>query len=362
MSFQQYANATGRLSESAASSITKQRAILEQKEKGEDMAKTLGETKVFMSGHGIQNALKPLKPRIKKALKDKIRSVANSLLGKGEEPVTKSTSSGINSLENIKGRYNKLDKGAKQEIRNNLTNNKDYTGKDDMSALSKEEQGTAESNNNLLFDEEVKGKELEASRDPDKIRARFKKLGSEDQEDVRSKVFNNKDFKEEDDVNSLSADGKAAAQAKNSEILNNEVTAKEAVSSAAGSEAEVGGQGVANLASRGGSVVNSGKELLANATSRINKSAAQIKKAAEDMAKKALSSNVEDDAAAGGEEAAEGLGSAVLDAIPGADIFGLALGGSIAIKKAVQVRKAEKTDEGLVANQQASESYQVGVV
>ena len=70
------------MSAARAQKTAGERSQLEGKEKSEDMTKNVGEVKLFTSMQGVQKAIKPFKAAIKKAIKDKVSNVKDSLVQK----------------------------------------------------------------------------------------------------------------------------------------------------------------------------------------------------------------------------------------------------------------------------------------
>ena len=293
----------------SAKEISKNRAIIEQKEKGEDMSKTVGETKLFMSAHGIANALKPVKPRIKKLVNRKIGD---------------------------------FKKAASNKISDFID------GDGGKSRRLKEFQQEQE--------------ELNASDEFSDVRSRFGKFSDEDKDAVRSNLKENPEFTGKADMDELDEAEGAAAKLKNTGLLKDEVSKTEtknfvendakqaAEKELSSSSAETD---VASLASKATNFVKSGAQSVKDGVADLAKKT--IKSEAKAMAK----STVETEAA---EETAGEVGSAALDAIPGADVVGAVVGAVIAIKKAVQVGKLERKDKALVADQPVTGAMQqVGV-
>tara|TARA_R110001632_G_scaffold11851_4_gene41974 strand:- start:2526 stop:3464 length:939 start_codon:yes stop_codon:yes gene_type:complete len=281
----------------SAKEISKNRAIIEQKEKGEDMSKTVGETKLFMSAHGIANALKPVKPRIKKLVNRKIGD---------------------------------FKKAASNKISDFID------GDGGKSRRLKEFQQEQE--------------ELNASDEFSDVRSRFGKFSDEDKDAVRSNLKENPEFTGKADMDELDEAEGAAAKLKNTQLLKDEVSKTETknfvendakqAAEAETSTAESAEPDVASLASKATNFVKSGAQSVKDGVADLAKKT--IKSEAKAMAK----STVETEAA---EETAGEVGSAALDAIPGADVVGAVVGAVIAIKKAVQVGKLERKDKALVA-------------
>lgn len=302
--------------------IAKNRAIIETKEKGVDMAKTLGETKLFMSGHGISNALKPLKPRIKK------------LIGRKANEFKKTVSNKVSDY---------LDgDGGKSRRLNEFKANQDKLNEDES---------------------------FQAAR------KRFGQLSDDDKDEVRENLKQDPEFTGKEDLGNLEDEDKLAAQEKNTELLRNQVSDKETsnfmendAKEAAEEEASSTVENVKNAISDAGSAAKSaiknavggGEDALNTSTNAVNKDAIAnvAKKAIKGEAKGMAEEAVEGEAAA---DTAAGLGSAALDAIPGADIVGAIMGAGIAIKKAIQVGKLEKKDENMLANQVTGSFQQVGL-
>jgi len=292
------------IGESARAEIAKNRALIEQKEKGVDMAKTVGETKLFMSGHGIANALKPLKPRIKKlagrkanefkkAVSNKISDFLDGDGGKARrlKEFKDSQEAQDDSFVNTRKRFGKLSKEDKDDIRENLKNDPEFTPKEDVADLEEEDQEAAKLKNTQLLRDQVSQKETE---------------------------------------NFVENDANEAAENEATSTIDN---VKNAISDA-GSAAK---NAVKN-------VVGSSEDVLNKSTNALNKDA--IKTSLKSEAKAMAESTAEEDVG----DTAAGLASAALDEIPGADILGAILGAGIAIKKAVQVRRLEKKDENLIAS------------
>ena len=306
----------------AASQIAKQRAILEQKEKGEDMSKTVGETKLFMSSHGIAGALKPLKPRIKK------------LAGRKANEFKK-------TIKNKVSDYLDGD-GGKTRRFNEFKQNQDK----------------------LNEDESFEG-----------ARKRFGKLSDEDKDDIRQNLKEDPEFSSKETIGNLAEEDQEAAQLKNTQLLRDQVSEKETgnfidndAKEVAENEASSTLDNVKNAISDAGSaaknaiknVFKSGEDTLNSSTNALNKDAIAdtAKKVLKGEAKTMAEGEVEGEVA----DTAAGLASSALDAIPGADILGVVLGAGIAIKKAIQVKKLERKDETLIANKPIVGSLQqVGV-
>ncbi len=307
MSFDNYDQSIGALSDMASQSIQKQRAILEQKEKGEDMAKTLGETKLFMSAHGIHASLKPVKPRIKKYLGRKLRETANKIQDK-------------------------------------------LTGDEGQSRRAADFKASQD--------------ELNKSEKYSDLKQRFSKLNDADKDEVREAVKNHPDFKSKDEVKDLDdedEDAGDAAKEMNSKILKNAISDKEGENFATRNVGGQAGQSVEQITTDTAgeaAVASTEAEEGASGAGKIFQGAKAIKGAAKSLAKTAVEATGEEVA----EETGASVGSAVLDAIPGADVVGAILGAGIAIKKAIQVKKAEKTDENLVSQEHTGVSDQIGVV
>lgn len=311
MSFDNYNQSIGALSDMASQSIQKQRAILEQKEKGEDMAKTVGETKLFMSAHGIHASLKPVKPRIKKYLGRKIRETANKIQDK-------------------------------------------LTGDEGQSRRAADFKASQD--------------ELNKSDKLSDIKQRFSKLNENDKDEVRDAVKNHPDFKSKDEIKDIADEdeeaGNAAKEA-NTKILKDAISDKEGENFATRNVGGQAGQSVEQIttdAAGESAVADAASEEASSGAGKLFQGAKAIKSAAKDLAKSTAKAAGEDVAEEAGEETGAEVGSAALDAIPGADIIGAVLGAGIAIKKAIQVRKAEKTDENIVGQEQTGVSDQIGVV
>ena len=298
------------IGEAQRAQIAKSRAIIEQKEKGVDMAKTVGETKLFMSGHGIMNAIKPLKPRIKKLAGRK----ANEF---------------------------------KKTIKNKISDYVDGDG------------GKSRRLNEFKAEQD----DLNEKGDFQSYRKRFGKLSDEDKDSIRENLKDNPEFSSTEDLESLGeASEKEAAMEKNTQLLRDQVSEKETNNFMENDASKVAEEessstldnvknAVSDVASRAKNVISdgfkSGDEALNTSTNVVNGAVddakAVLKTEAKKMAESELSSEAVGDTIAG-------LGSAALDSIPGADIIGAIMGAGIAIKKAIQVRRLEKKDENVIAD------------
>lgn len=370
-----------------AKQIIKHRAIIEQKEKGEDMAKTVGETKVFMSAHGIQGALKPLKPRIKKLVNRKANEFKKGVSNKINDFIDgdggknrrlqefKDKQSDLNDdpdFNNVKKRFGELGDEDKASIRENIKANPNYTSKDDLDELDEAQpnydnitsrRGFAQENNKMKsklsdLDKDTKKKLTEDIDNDPNVKSSLEIQDIADPEEklaqrtIRSKAINDK-------IDELSPENSVGElKVQNTNILRDEVSNKETSNFIENDAKSVAESEEANIGEDAGSIVSkisnfakSGSKALADGVNSLNKTAVSsakaltkgaIKSEAKTMAKGTVEADI-------GEETAGEVGAAALDAIPFADIAGLFVGAGIAIKKAVQVRKLEKKDEGLVA-------------
>tara|TARA_R110001606_G_scaffold314079_2_gene460718 strand:+ start:1265 stop:2227 length:963 start_codon:yes stop_codon:yes gene_type:complete len=307
------------IGEAKAAQISKHRSLIEAKEKGVDMAKTVGETKLFMSAHGIQNSLKPLKPRIKKLLNRKA----------GE---------------------------FKTAVKNKVT---DYLDGDGGKARRLKEFKASQ--DKLNEDDSFEG-----------TRKRFNKLSDEDKDDIRQNLKEDPEFSSKEDIGNLADEDQEAAQLKNTQLLKDAVSKgetanfveKDAADTAAKSAAKSGAEDVEEgIAGKISNFAKSGAKTLADGVNNLNSDAVSTAKSAiKAEAKSMAKSTIKSEVGATVEEGAGEVAGAALDAIPFADIAGLFIGAGIAIKKARQVRKLEKQDEGLIATAPVVGSLQqVGV-
>lgn len=387
-----------------AQQIAKQRAIIEAKEKGVDMAKTVGETKLFMSAHGITNALKPLKARIKKVAGRKANEFKKTIVNKVSDLIDgdggksrrlkefKSKQSVVDEDESFAGvrkRFGKLGETDKEDIRSNLRENPDYMEKEDVDNLTGDVKDAQSAQNTKLLKDEVSNKETEnfvkddaeedggAARrlkvfnqekeerdaDPsyDAVKNRFDKLSGDDQDAIGEKLTSNPDYMDRAGIKELGSQAeKDTQQLTNRGLLKDEVSKTETKNFVENDakttvDNDIADQ-VTGIGSKIGNFAKSGKQAVSDAADKLN--TAGIKKAAKKMAENTVA---DDGEAIAGDTVGEVAGAA-LDAIPFADIFGAILGGSIAIKKARQVRKLERKDESIVADAPVTGSLQqVGV-
>lgn len=235
-----------------AKQIGKHRAIIEQKEKGEDMAKTVGETKLFMSAHGIQNSLKPLKPRIKKLIgrktsefkKKASNTLSDYLDGDGGKSRRlnefKDSQDKLNedlSYPTAKKRFQALNDEDRDSVRESLKNNPEYTGKEDLDAepdfndvdnledFRAEDKKTRAKFNDLDDDTKDKIKKDLDNDDDVKSPAEIKAI-EDPEEQLEERV--NRSSAINDKMNELSGSGDKESQMKNNtKLLREAVSDKE---------------------------------------------------------------------------------------------------------------------------------------
>ena len=165
-----------------------------------------------------------------------------------------------------------------------------------------------------------------------------------------------------DKINELNPE-KDVAMEKNTELLRSQVSEKETSNFMENDANEVAEgenaastldnikSGLQDVASRAKNAISNvfkkGDDTLNTSTNAVNGAVDDAKAVLKTEAKTMAEDEVVGSTLA---DTAAGIGSAALDAIPGADIVGFALGAGVAIKKAIQVRKLEKKDENVIAD------------
>ena len=313
------------------------------------MAKTLGETKLFMSAHGIGNALKPLKPRIKKVLGRKANEFKKDLNTKVSDLLSK-------------------DGGKARRLKDFKSSQDDDNEGADYSSLRKRFKNLSDDDQDGIRDNLAKNPDWTGGSATDSKTTQKFKTPEEAEEVEENNVQNREIYKDEvskaEEKNFVEKDAESVAENEGKTLADTAQSAAQSLSDKVG-----------ELANKAGNFVKSGAQRISDTVNGLNKTAgtvaddaeAEVSKVAEKKASKAVAKQMaEKTIAKDGEAVVEDtvgeVAGAALDAVPLADIGGAILGGVIAIKKAIQVRKLEKEDEGLKPTiQVAGSTQQIGV-